>query len=141
MYLKLRFEGALEDCVRAIWPESLDDDLLHDYENVYEWIWLRLPKHAIRLNISREHGFDDELDDVVPEQVGFVYISAFEIDREQFIDAVPEMVVQQLASKHEGRIEIFSGRCNVDVADGVAMRTIENGREQGAGDQAPAAVE
>ena len=130
MYLRLRFEGALEDSVRAIWPETQGDDLLHDYENVYEWIWLKLPQHAVRLNISREHGFDDELDDVVPDQVGFVYISAFEVEREQLIDAVPEIVVQELASKHEGRIEIFSGRCNVDTPDGAAKRTFENGREQ-----------
>lgn len=119
MYLKYTIAGNLEDLVRKVWPHASNDDLIRDYENRYEWVWLRLPNFNIRLNISREHEWGEET------KVYPIYVSAFDLVSDEVVDEIPEEVIQILHKGNDCKIEIFSGRYNVEVEDGEPIRVLE----------------
>ena len=118
MYLKLTVGSPLEEFVRAAWPEAEGESLMYDYEDVYEWGWLELPGLGIRLNISREHGEAEE-----PAcEPGPVYVGAFDIDSETYVDELPEQVVERFRAAHSGQMTVHPGRYYVDQPDAEPVR-------------------
>ena len=116
MYLKFTIDGPLEDIVRAVWPEATADELNRDYENVYEWVWLDLPSQGIRLNISREHEWGEDLTGTVFP----IYVSEYE----DGLTKQADLIARQIASAHGCRVELHEGRHNVEKADGTPDRGI-----------------
>ena len=122
MYLKFTVAGPLEDIVRAVWPDSPESDLIRDYENVYEWVWLTLPEERLRLNISREHEWGDEAES---GRVFPIYVSPFEVEREEFLDAISPDIAERISMTHGCHVEVFDGRQNVDEADVSPIKTYQ----------------
>ena len=119
MYFKFLIDGPLEEISRKAWPEASEDDLFRDYENVYEWVWLSIPEHGLRLNISREHEWGEET------QIYPIYVQAFHLKKEDYIDRIPKQVIQKFQRNIETRIEIYNGRVNVDNEGGELDSVIE----------------
>ena len=117
MYLKFTVDGPLEDLVRSVWPEATEDELIRDYENVYEWVWLKLPAQGLRLNISREHEWGED----VTGTVFPIYVTEFEDGLKRQGDGI----ARQIASAHGCPVEVHEGRHNVEKPDGKPVRVIE----------------
>jgi len=117
MYLKFTNGGSLEDLVRSVWPDASEDELIRDYENVYEWVWLTLPELQLRLNISREHEWGEEAEETVYP----IYISEFD----QGLSDQADSIAQKIAIAHQCRVEVHDGRHNVDKPDKQPVRVIE----------------
>ena len=117
MYLKFTIGGPLEDLVRSVWPDASEDELIRDYENVYEWVWLTLPERGLRLNISREHEWGEEAEGTVYP----IYVSEFEQGLGKQVDSI----AQKIATSHKCRVEVHEGRHSVDEADKQPIRVIE----------------
>ncbi len=118
MYLKFTIDGDLEELVKGIWPNATEDELFRDYENVYEWVWLSLPEYNLRLNISREHEWGEKT------QVYPIYVSAFELEKDEFINEIPEEIIQIFCKGINSKLEIFSGRYNVEVKENEPIRVL-----------------
>lgn len=118
MYLKYTVDGLLEEIVRKQWPEATEDELLRDYENVYEWVWLKLPQFEICLNVSREHEWGKETT-VYP-----IYECAFDMQMRKRIDEVPEEALERIRNAHGCKVEVFSGTPHSDEGDGDPLRTV-----------------
>ena len=116
MYLKFTIDGPLEDLVRSVWPDATESELIHDYENEYEWVWLKLPAQGIRLNISREHEWGDD----ATETVFPIYVSEFEKGLTKQINAI----ARQIASVHWCPVEVHEALHNVEESDGTPIRVI-----------------
>ena len=127
MYLKFIVAGPLEKIVRAVWPEASEDDMIRDYENVYEWVWLSLPDDGVRLNISREHEWGD---DAESGRVSPIYVAPFEIEREAFLDLIPPKIVERISITHCCKVEAFDGRPNVDEEDGVPIKVYQERKRE-----------
>ena len=119
MYLKFSVDAPLDELVRSLWPEVPRTNLLYDYENVYEWVWLSLPLLGIRLNISREHGWGEDSSSKA------IYVSAFQLERDEHIDALPEGLAERIARTQGCSVHVFSGRANVDEEDGEPVEVLD----------------
>ena len=54
-----------------------------------------------------------------------IYVSAFKLEEDKFVDEVPEEVIQKLHKALNCKIEVFQGTCNVEVEDGTPIRVLE----------------
>ena len=59
MYLKINQNIELVKLGKMILPNSTEESLCHDCENVYEWMYVDLPAYDFSLNVSRNHGMAD----------------------------------------------------------------------------------
>ncbi len=102
LHLKFIIDGSLVEIVQKAWP-NLDEDLMAwDYENRYEWAWVALPEHDIRLNISREHEWGEE-----PHSYP-LFIAPFKIDADIPHGVIPGIIVQHLVDSFGCDAEVFA---------------------------------
>lgn len=93
---------------------------MRDYENVYEWVWLKLPEHNLRLNFSREHEWGEE------SRIYPIYVSAFSLESDEFVDEIPGEIIDIFLQGLKCKIEVYSGRANVDEEDGIPTRILNS---------------
>ena len=119
-------------------PGSSADSFEHDSENVYEWMWIRIPRVPCLLNVSREHGWadlDDSLLDIDSKvdrselhslvKPGPVYISNWNASRDQCEESLPDWLPQHVADQLTVEVFVFSGDLNVDSPDSNPIRNVK----------------
>jgi|GEM_PF-2264735 len=133
----LRFESDLEfpAIASALLDEAGDDSINWDYENVYEWMYLRLPQLDFVLNISREHGYADLDDDIVDQYVGRadelkqivrpgpVYVFGWS-HHDDYVDLLPDSLASFFADRLQAPVSVFNRRINVEVSDDDPIRVV-----------------
>ena len=117
MYLKFTVVGELEEIVKSIFPNSTEEKILRDYENVYEWVWLELPSYDIRLNISREHEWGQE------KEAYPIYVSAFQLIEDKHVINIPKNIIEQFKSVNY-KTEVYEGRYDVEKPDGTPIHVL-----------------
>jgi len=127
MYLKLTKKISPRTVAKMITPDLDDHDLEHDYENVYEWAYIDLPELDFSLDVTRDHGMseieDHELDNMSQEELksipsaGATYIFGFNRKFDQYVNEIPEWVIEILCQKTQSDIFVYPGRINIDDED------------------------
>jgi hypothetical protein len=126
MYLKFECELDLISLGKILVPESTDDSLDWDYENVYEWMYLDFPDLEYSLNVSREHGqadIDDELLDDPQFQIkpGAIYVHGCSrsnvYHNDYYMDTIPEWVAQYIANCLSVDVLVYGEGINIDLPD------------------------
>lgn len=136
----LRFECGLDFPAigMRLEPGSSAESVEHDSENVYEWMWIRIPNVPCLLNVSREHGwadlddsllaFDSEvLEDELLSMVkpGPVYINGWDAGRDRRVGTLPDWLPQHIADQLTVEVHVFSGDLNVDHPDPDPVRVVK----------------
>ncbi|MBX2822568.1 MAG: hypothetical protein KTR29_22920 [Rhodothermaceae bacterium] len=134
----LRFDTCLEfpDLARRLCPEMVEGSLDWDTENVYEWMYINLPHITHSLNVSREHGWADIQDEIIDQyendqeglkqlvQPGSVYVIGWDRTTDRYVDNLPDSLPSLFADQLGIDVSVFSGRFNVDEADGEPIRVV-----------------
>lgn len=105
MYLRIEINGELLELMQRVWPNKEESEFYHDYENVYEWVWVHLPEQKIWLNISREHDLGKEQENYPIYIGGFVSDAEFSKRVEKIPSEIPAIISEALQCKvvlHEG---------------------------------------
>ncbi|SRR6056297_1366296 len=135
----LRFDTRLEfpQIAKLLRSDLTEDSLDWDSENVYEWMYIDLPQLPFSLNVSREHGWADVADEVLEQhendkeklqqivQSGSVYVMGWDRKTDNYVDDLPDDVPGLFADHLAVDVAVFSGRLNVDDADGEPLRVVE----------------
>lgn len=127
MYLKFTKKISPRTIAKLVLPDLIDHDLECDYENVYEWTYIDLPELDFSLDVTRDHGMaeidDDELDNMSEEEleslpsVGATYVFGVNRKSDQYVNEIPEWVVEILCQKTHSDIIVYPGRINLDAVD------------------------
>ena len=133
MYLKINQNIELVKLGKMILPNSTEESLCHDCENVYEWMYVDLPAYDFSLNVSRNHGmadiddeiFDQHTEDELKEIIkpGPIYIFGWNKQKELYVDDIPEELIETISKKTDTTITVYPGRVNVDSPDPEPLRT------------------
>ena len=124
MYLKLNQNIKLIELGELLLPNSTEESLDWDYENVYEWMYVDIPNYKFSLNISRDHGMSDiEDDDLSEEELnrivkpGPIYIFGWDRKKDKYINDLPETLIKYISEKVNYELILYPGRSNVDKED------------------------
>jgi len=120
MFLKAETKLTLIDIGTLLVPDSTEDSLLYDYENVYEWFYLLVKEISITLNVSREHGFSGN-DNIVP---GATYFCAHDNETQLLFDKNIESIAQWIANVLCTDVSIHSGKYYVDVPETECVQVV-----------------
>ena len=135
----LRFDTRLEfpELAKVLRSDLTEDSLDWDSENVYEWMYIDLPKLPFSLNVSREHGWADVDDEILDQhendteklkqivKPGPVYVMGWNRNTDSYVDDLPDDLAALFADQLEVDVAVFFGRLNVDDDDGKPLRVVE----------------
>lgn len=122
MYLRFETKLNFQALARTLCAELTEDDIDWDHENVYEWMYVDLPQLDFSLNISREHGYEAELGQVV--QPGPVYVFGWNRIKSDYVDELPDALPSFIADRLSVQVSVFDGRTNVDLRDGAPLSVV-----------------
>ena len=123
MYLKLNKNIKLIELGNLLLPNSTENSLDWDYENVYEWMYVDIPNYKFSLNISRDHGMSDIDDNFDEEELnksvkpGPIYIFGWDRKKGKYINDIPDSLIEYISEKVDNEIVVYPGRVNMDNDD------------------------
>lgn len=121
----LRFDTDLKFPVlgRRLCPDADEQSFGHDYENVYEWMYVDLPGLPYSLNVSREHGWADIEDESLyvgrehEVKPGPTFAIGWNRTTDEYVGDLPSWLPQYFADRLSLNVDVFVGRHNVDAPD------------------------
>jgi len=119
MHIKFVIDGPLVEIVQKAWPTLDEDSMARDYENRYEWAWVSLPEHNIRLNISREHEWGEETHNYP------LFIAPFKTEVDTPFGIIPDDVIQHLVDSLGCDAELFAAETPIYDGDARADRVVK----------------
>lgn len=142
MYLKVNCTLEFPQLGRLLSPDAATESFEHDFENVYEWMSVKIPSLPFLLNISRAHGWADIDDDLVDVnsaiaaetlkslvQPGPVYIFGWSRSEDFYVDSLPDWLPQYVADLLLEPVAVYDGRVNVDQPDSKLRAIVRPQRE------------
>ena len=138
MYLKVDCNLDFTAIGLKLAPDASPDSFGHDYENVYEWMYVDMHDVSFSLNVSREHGWaeiDDELLDfestATREELqalvksGPVYIFGWDRGNNHYVDHLPDWLAQQIANRLDADVLVYDRRMDVEIPDGDPIAVVK----------------
>lgn len=127
MYLRLEKKISPKNVAVALFPDVVEGDLEYDIENVYEWLYLKIPPFDHSLDITRDHGMsdvdDNDIDGMSNEEIdlldkaGPTYIFAWDRKKDAYIEFIPIEIIQKISNQLSSRVFVLPGRIDVGQKD------------------------
>lgn len=127
MYLRVDWNLEFLEIGSRLAPDALPESLAHDFENVYEWMWVNIVGVPFALNVSREHGWagiDDDIESGASMEElrelarpGPVYLSGWNRATDLYVDELPGWLPQFVADRLGTDVFVYHGRVNAEIPD------------------------